>query len=146
MIKNLIKAKNFLVAMSMLRQIEFALFDIKIHKKPYSKQDIQKILDSVRKRTSIIKPPKYNKFQCSFTHIFAGGYASGYYSYKWAEVLSSDAFYKFKKDGIFNKKTAQSFLKNVLQSGGSKSMRENFKTFMKREPKIEALLRISKIR
>ena len=145
MIKNLIKAKNFLAAMSMLRQLEFALFDIKIHKKPYSKKDVQKILDNIRKKTSIIKPPKYNKFQCSFTHIFAGGYACGYYSYKWAEVLSSDAFYRFKKEGIFNKKLAKSFLKNVLQSGGSRSMRENFKAFMKREPDIKALLKLSGI-
>ena len=102
-------------------------------------------LDEIRKESALIETPTYNKFQNGFAHIFAGGYAAGYYSYKWAEVLSSDAFCKFKKDGIFNKRIARSFLKNILQSGGSRSMKKNFKAFMKREPDIKALLKLSGI-
>ena len=139
----MIKAKNFQSAMQMLRQIEFSLFDMKIHKNSElnSAQDVQKILDEVRKDVAVLIPPSFNKFQNSFTHIFAGGYAAGYYSYKWAEVLSADAFSAFEKEGIFNQKTGKRFLNCILQTGGSRPARESFECFMGREPDTNALLR-----
>jgi len=103
------KSKNFLAAMGMLRQLEFALFDFMLHQKLYQGDEVQKLLDSLRDRLSLIKPPSYNRFQWGFAHIFAGGYAAGYYSYKWAEVLSADAFFacfdsKIKKDKSRNER------------------------------------------
>lgn len=145
MIDRLINAKNFLSALALLRQSEFALFDILIHKKAMNRSEVQETLDSVRKETSLIAPPKYNKFQNGFSHIFSGGYAAGYYSYKWAEVLSADAFYAFVDNGVFNIQTANSFLKEVLSAGGSRGAHENFVAFMKREPDNNALLRLAGI-
>ena len=145
MIKKLKKAKNFQSAMMMIRQIEFSLFDFKLHLKLYQKDEVQTLLDKIRKEISVIIPPTYNKFQNSFSHIFAGGYAAGYYSYKWAEVLSADAFIYFKKNGIFNKKIAQKYKKSILEKGGSASMKELFYNFLKREYKIESLLELNGI-
>lgn len=145
MIDKLVAAKNFLSAMALLRQSEFALFDILIHQGVKSSKEVQEILDEVRKKTSLIKPPSYNKFQNGFSHIFSGGYAAGYYSYKWAEVLSADAFYAFVDNGIFNIETSKRFLKEVLSAGGSRTANENFVAFMKREPDNNALLRLSGI-
>lgn len=145
MINRLIVAKNFLSALALLRQSEFALFDIRIHKGITSKNEVQATLDEVRKDTSLIVPPSYNKFQNGFSHIFSGGYAAGYYSYKWAEVLSADAFYKFVDSKIFNVQVANSFAKEVLSNGGSRSAMDNFVAFMKREPDSNALLRLSGI-
>ncbi len=95
---------------------------------------------------AVIKPPSYNKFQWSFSHIFAGGYAAGYYSYKWAEVLSADAYFMFVDNGIYNDDVAESFYEEILTKGGSKPAMELFKSFAGREPDIDALLRLSGIK
>jgi len=139
------ESKNFMSALSMVRQLEFALFDMLIHMDKYSAQDVQKILDRIREEISVIKPPPYNKFQWSFSHIFAGGYAAGYYSYKWAEVLSADAYFMFVNNGIYNDDIAESFYSEVLTKGGSMPAMELFKNFAGREPDIDALLRLSGI-
>ena len=108
--------------------------------------DVQGVLDSVRGQVAVVTPPSFNRFQHSFGHIFAGGYAAGYYSYKWAEVLSADAFSKFEEDGIFNRDTGKAFLENILEMGGSKEPMELFVAFRGREPQVDALLRHSGIR
>jgi len=143
----MIAAKNFQSAMQMLRQIEFALFDIKLHQqvKIKSADQIQHILSQVRNEVSVVKTPKNNRFQNGFSHIFAGGYAAGYYSYKWAEVLSADAFSAFEENGIFDADTGQKFLSCILEQGGSRPAMESFKCFRGREPSIDALLRHSGI-
>jgi len=139
----MLAAKNFQSGMQMVRQLEFALFDFRLHLEydPEVGANIQEILNEVRKYASVIKPAEYNRFQHSFTHIFAGGYAAGYYSYKWAEVLSSDAFSKFEETGIFNPETGKQFLQAILEKGGSQEPMELFKNFRGREPDIAALLR-----
>jgi oligopeptidase A len=145
MIDKLIEAKNFHSALGMLRQLEFALFDIRIHQKACSKAEVQAILDEVRELTALLKPPAYNRFQHGFTHIFSGGYSAGYYSYKWAEVLSADAFYRFVDNGIFDRETAQAYIDHVLSRGGSREAIENFTGFMGRDPDPTALIRLSGI-
>ncbi len=143
--KKLIKAKNFQSAMMMVRQLEFALFDFRLHME-YGKEKftgIQNVLDEVRERVAVVIPPEFNRFQHGFSHIFAGGYAAGYYSYKWAEVLSADAFSRFEKEGVFNPVTGEEFKKCILETGGSQPAIELFKCFMNREPEIDALLRHS---
>jgi oligopeptidase A len=140
-------AKNFQTALQMLRQIEFSLFDIKLHQSQNLKyaSEIQSILDQVRNEVSVVDTSSNNKFQNGFSHIFAGGYAAGYYSYKWAEVLSADAFDAFEDEGLFNKETGQRFLSCILEKGGSRPAIESFRCFRGREPNIEALLRHSGI-
>jgi oligopeptidase A len=140
-------AKNFQSALQMLRQIEFSLFDIKLHQSRNLKQasEIQTILDQVRNQVSVVQTSSNNKFQNGFSHIFAGGYAAGYYSYKWAEVLSADAFAAFEEEGIFNKETGLRFLNCILEKGGSRPAIESFHCFRGREPNIDALLRHSGI-
>ena len=142
-------AKNFQAGMQMVRQIEFSLFDFRMYYEyqPELKgtNSIQKILDEVRREVSVITPPSYNRFQHGFSHIFAGGYAAGYYSYKWAEVLSADAFSLFEEKGIFDSETGDAFLECVLEQGGTKEPMELFKKFRGREPEIDALLRHSGI-
>jgi oligopeptidase A len=145
MIEKLVRSKNFLSAMGMLRQLEFSLFDFQLHLKPYKGEEVQELLDSIRKKTALIKPPKYNKFQNGFAHIFAGGYAAGYYSYKWAEVLSADTFYKIVDEKIFNSPTAQKYRDIVLHRGGSQSMQELFVELMGREADPKQLLRLNGI-
>jgi len=145
MIDKLIEAKNFQSALAMLRQLEFGLFDIRIHKALHNAKEVQEILDDVRKTTALLTPPEYNRFQHGFTHIFSGGYAAGYYSYKWAEVLSADAFYCFVDNGIFHDETAQAYIDHVLSKGGSRTAIENFTAFMGREPDPSALIRLSGI-
>jgi len=139
-------AKNFAAGMTMVRQLEFADFDFQIHSQytpefKSSKNFIQEVLNKVREQIAVIKPPEYNRFQHSFSHIFAGGYAAGYYSYKWAEVLSADAFSKFEEKGIFDRKTGMEFLNNILEQGGSRDPMELFVAFRGRAPEIDALLR-----
>jgi len=131
----------------MLRQIELSLFDIRLHQlaEITSATQIQTILDEVRGEISVVKTPTVNRFQNGFSHIFAGGYAAGYYSYKWAEVLSADAFAAFEEEGIFNPETGQRFLRCVLEKGGSRPAMESFCCFRGREPEIDALLRHSGI-
>lgn len=142
----LLAAKNFQSAMQMLRQLEFSLFDFRLHHEfdPAQGARVQAVLDDVR-QLSVFPAPAFNRFQHSFSHIFAGGYAAGYYSYKWAEVLSADAFSRFEEEGIFNAKTGADFLHQILEMGGSRSPMELFRAFRGREPTIDALLRHSGI-
>lgn len=146
MIDRLDSVRTFMSATAMLRQLEFGMFDMLIHEDAYTKEKVQEILDGVREKTSIIKPPAYNKFQNGFSHIFAGGYAAGYYSYKWAERLSCDAYLVFDDNGVFDGKTGENFLANVLSKGGSGDMIEFFKKFTGREPSNDALLKVNGIK
>ena len=134
-------AKNFQSGLMTLRQIEFALFDMRLHGEPGSQADVQKVLDEVRAEVAVLIPPAFNRFQHSFSHIFAGGYAAGYYSYKWAELLSADAWSAFEEEGVFNPATGKRFLTEVLEQGGARDAIDNFKAFRGREPRIDALLR-----
>ncbi|MEH6569483.1 MAG: oligopeptidase A [Halioglobus sp.] len=143
LLEKMLAAKNFQSAMMMLRQIEFSLFDFRLHM-IWGEEDspsVQALLDQVRAQVAVNMPPQWNRFQNGFSHIFAGGYAAGYYSYKWAEVLSADAFSRFEEDGIFNPKTGADFRQHVLEMGGSKEPMELFVAFRGREPAIEPLLR-----
>jgi len=141
----MIAAKNFQAGMHMVRQLEFALFDFRLHREyePAKGARIQQLLNEVRDSVAVVQPPEENRFQHSFSHIFAGGYAAGYYSYKWAEVLSSDAFSRFEEEGVFNRATGLSFLENVLEQGGARDPMELFVAFRGRKPTIDALLRHS---
>lgn len=135
--------KYFQGAMKLLRQVEYALFDFTLHHEftKTQKTDIQAVIDKIREQTAIIHVPKYNRFQNSFSHIFAGGYAAGYYSYLWAEVLSADAFSRFSETSLFDKQASQDFLHDILERGGSKDMLECFIDFRGREPQNDALLK-----
>jgi oligopeptidase A len=141
------QAKNFQSGMQMVRQLEFALFDFRLHyeQNDHSSRAVQIMLDSVRREVAVIMPPPCNRFQHGFTHIFAGGYAAGYYSYKWAEVLSADAFSKFEEKGIFDRETGEQFLHTVLEQGGSRDPMDLFIEFRGRKPSIGPLLRHSGI-
>ncbi|HBD7144015.1 TPA: M3 family metallopeptidase [Legionella pneumophila] len=141
--ERLIAAKNFQSAMAMLRQMEFALFDFRIHQEYQTGKAsfVANILADVRSKTSVVPIVPYNRFQHSFSHIFGGGYAAGYYSYMWAEVLSSDAFARFEEEGIFNPKTGHDFLKSILEAGGSRKAADAFIEFRGRPATIDALLR-----
>ncbi len=143
LLDKMLAAKNFQSAMMMLRQLEFSLFDFELHHEYKAENgiNIQQKLNQVREKVAVVVPPEFNRFQHGFSHIFAGGYAAGYYSYKWAEVLSADAFSLFEENGIFDQKTGQSFLNNILEMGGSKEPMELFKAFRGREPQVDALLR-----
>ena len=147
MLNKILAAKNFQSAMQMLRQVEFSLFDLKLHiaEPPKSADDIQSLIENVRKQVSVVPSPAFNRFQHSFSHIFAGGYAAGYYSYKWAEVLSADAFSLFEENGVMDKATGERFLNEILERGGSAEPMELFKAFRGREPSNQALLRHSGI-
>jgi len=145
--RKMLAARNFQAGMQMVRQLEFALFDFRLHLEydPARGGRVYEILDEVRKQVAVMKPPSFNRFPHSFSHIFAGGYAAGYYSYKWAEVLSSDAFSAFEEQGIFDRDTGLRFLATVLEQGGSREPMELFVEFRGREPTIDALLRHSGI-
>ncbi len=145
MIKKLVKSKNFLSASGMLRQLEFSIFDFKLHSKIYKGDEVQNLLDKIREDTALIQTPSYNKFQNGFAHIFAGGYAAGYYSYKWAEVLSADVFFTVVDEGIFDSQSAKKYLEIVLKCGGAKSMQELFIELQGREPNPHSLLRLNGI-
>lgn len=136
-------ARNFQSAMQLVRQLEFSLFDMQLHLDSTAEAaaDVQAILDDVRQRVSVVPTAEFNRFQHSFSHIFAGGYSAGYFSYKWAEVLSADAFSRFEEEGIFNPETGKSFLENVLEVGGSRDAMSSFTAFRGREPNVDALLR-----
>ena len=139
----MLAAKNFQAGMIMVRQLEFSLFDFRIHKDydPEKGARIYDILDQVRAQVAVVTPPKFNRFAHSFSHIFAGGYAAGYYSYKWAEVLSSDAYSLFEEKGIFDQKTGKAFLTTILEKGGTEDAMDLFIQFRGRKPNIDALLR-----
>jgi oligopeptidase A len=149
MLDKMLAAKNFQSAMQMLRQLEFSLFDFNMHANYQPNIDntdyIQHTLDSVREQYAVVEAADFNRFQHGFGHIFAGGYAAGYYSYKWAEVLSADAFSLFEEQGIFNPEVGQAFLQHILEQGGSQQPSELFKAFRGRAPEISALLRHSGI-
>ncbi|PID34387.1 MAG: oligopeptidase A, partial [Thiotrichales bacterium] len=138
-------ARHFQSAMGMVRQLEFGLFDMLLHIDSAASEEgrLASILQSVRDEVAVIKQPSFNRMVNSFSHIFAGGYAAGYYSYKWAEVLSADAYARFEEDGLFDAETGQAFLNEVLQVGGSRPAMESFVAFRGREPTIDALLRHS---
>ena len=147
MLEKLLAARNFQSGMQMMRQLEFALFDLQIHQQQDSvdSHSIQTLLNNVRNELAVYEVPAFNRFQHGFSHIFAGGYAAGYYSYKWAEVLSADAFSRFEEEGIFNEQIGLRFLHEILEQGGSKEPMELFSNFRGREPSVEALLRHSGI-
>ena len=146
-INKIIKAKNFQSSLALVRQVELALFDFKLYQKLCKSEDeVQDLLDEVRNEFSALIPPSYNKFQNGFSHIFAGGYSAGYYSYKWAEVLSADAFYMFiESKNIFNKELGLKYKKTILSQGGSKNMDQLFLDFAQREPSVDSLLKIDGI-
>ena len=141
--QKLIKAKNYHSGMQMVRQLEFALFDFILHQQfndNFTIDDVQAILDDVRSQVAVVPQVHYNRFQHSFSHIFAGGYAAGYYSYKWAEVLSADAFALFDESGYLQGDAGKRFLENILEKGGSDDMKVLFKKFRGRDATIDALL------
>ncbi|BAO45407.1 oligopeptidase A [Thiolapillus brandeum] len=143
----MLAARNFQSAMQLLRQLEFSLFDFRIHMdyQPETGGRIYEILQEVRDEVSVVTPPDWNRFAHGFSHIFGGGYAAGYYSYKWAEVLSADAFSLFEEEGVFNDEIGRAFRRNILEKGGSADAMELFVAFRGREPSIQALLRHSGI-
>ena len=147
MFQKMLAAKNFQSGMQMMRQIEFSIFDFRIH----LEYDVAKgaqvydVLEQVRSEVSVVKAADFNRFPNGFSHIFAGGYAAGYYSYKWAEVLSSDAFSLFEEKGVFDEGTGRAFLRNILEKGGSEDALVLFTAFRGRKPTIDALLRHSGI-
>jgi len=143
----MIAGRNFQTGMQMVRQLELSLFDFRLHLEYNSKMPVgvQSLLDDVRRQVAVVIAPEFNRFQHSFSHIFAGGYAAGYYSYKWAEVLSADAYSKFEEDGVFNMNTGNEFLHSILEQGGVKEPMEMFINFRGREPSIDALLKHSGI-
>lgn len=139
----MLAAKNFQSGMQTVRQIEFALFDLELHSSfdPNGTKTVLDLVNDVRRRVAVIFPPGYNRFPNSFSHIFAGGYAAGYYSYKWAEVLSADAFSLFEEKGVLDPAVGQRFRNEILAVGGSRPAMDSFKAFRGREPNIDALLR-----
>jgi oligopeptidase A len=141
--EKMLAAKNFQSGLAMLRQIEFAVFDMRLHSEfdPASGRSAQRLLEEVRDRIAVLKPPAFNRFANSFSHIFAGGYAAGYYSYKWAEVLSADAYSFFEENGILDARAGQRFRDEILAVGGSRPAAESFRAFRGREPRVDALLR-----
>jgi oligopeptidase A len=147
LLDKMLAARNFQSAMILARQLEFSLFDFRLHREwgQAADQSVQALLDEVRAQVAVVPLPSFHRFQNSFSHIFAGGYAAGYYSYKWAEVLSADAFSRFEEEGIFNRDTGASFRRNILEAGGSQEPMELFVAFRGREPQIEPLLRHSGI-
>ena len=144
-IDKLILTRNYGSALATLRQIEFALFDFLLYQKNRNQEEVQALLDSIRKEVGVMTPPSYNKFQNGFSHIFSGGYSAGYYSYKWAEVLSADAFNVFTNSGIFDIQTGRKFKELILESGGSVDMNTLFFSFANKEPDVDSLLKIDGI-
>ncbi len=143
LLDKMLAAKNFQSGMQMVRQVELSLFDFELHASHADGRSVLQVLEAVRDEVSIMRPPAYNRFANGFAHIFAGGYAAGYYSYKWAEVLSADAFSKFEEDGVLNPETGRAFREAVLARGGSQEPMDLFVAFRGREPSIDALLRHS---
>ncbi|MBU9846282.1 oligopeptidase A [Rahnella ecdela] len=143
MLDKMLAAKNYQAALFILRQLEFGLFDFRMHAEydPTKGAQILQTLAEIKKQVAVVPSPSWGRFPHAFSHIFAGGYAAGYYSYLWAEVLSADAYSRFEEEGIFNRETGQSFLDNILSRGGSEEPMELFKRFRGREPQLDAMLR-----
>jgi oligopeptidase A len=137
----MLAAKNFQTGMATVRQLEFGLFDMRIHTDADAPTRVNEIVSEVRQAVAVVQPPAYNRFQHTFSHIFAGGYAAGYYSYKWAEVLSADAWSAFEETHALDVPTGRRFREQVLEVGGSRDAMDNFVAFRGREPSIESLLR-----
>lgn len=143
LLEKMLAAKNFQSGLMMVRQLEFSLFDFELHATNGDGRTVAQVLEGVRDEVSVMRPPAYNRFPNSFAHIFAGGYAAGYYSYKWAEVLSADAFSKFEEEGVLNAETGRAFREAILARGGSQAPMVLFVDFRGRAPSIDALLRHS---
>ncbi|MBP3194457.1 MAG: M3 family metallopeptidase [Cardiobacteriaceae bacterium] len=141
LLDKVIAAKNHHSAMAMLRQLEFAIFDLRVHSKEFQNADVLEILRQVRREVAVVPEFADNRFPMQFSHIFAGGYAAGYYSYKWAEVLSADSFSAFEEEGVLNPQTGARFYREILARGSSRSSQESFIAFRGREPNTDALLR-----
>jgi oligopeptidase A len=139
--EKMLAAKNFQSGLQTLRQVEFGLFDMRLHTEPDAPQRIQAIADELRHEVAVIMPPPFARNSHTFSHIFAGGYSAGYYSYKWAEVLSADAFSAFEEEGVLSPDTGRRYRSEILEVGGSRPAIESFKAFRGREPTIDALLR-----
>ncbi len=139
----MVAAKNFQAGMQTVRQIEFSLFDMRLHSTfdPHGTQTALDVIEQVRDEVAVSRPPKWNRFPNSFSHIFAGGYAAGYYSYKWAEVLSADAYSLFEEMGVLSAEAGSRFKQEVLAQGGARPAMESFVAFRGREPSMDALLR-----
>jgi oligopeptidase A len=141
----MIAARNFQSGMQTLRQIEFSLYDMLLHTEHDPAQDFLPLLDRVRDEVAVLRPPAWSRTPHTFSHIFAGGYAAGYYSYKWAEVLSADAYAAFEETagnrGLPNVETGRKYRQAILEAGGSRPALESFKAFRGREPSLDALLR-----
>jgi len=135
-------AKNFQAALFMLRQLEFSLFDFKLHQKLYQGKEVNELLNEIRKETSLLKVPDYVRFEHGFAHIFAGGYAAGYYSYKWAEVFSAHAFFACLENGNFNKQRAKEYKEHILEKGASKEMSELYKEWLGKRPETKSLIKL----
>jgi oligopeptidase A len=146
--QKMLTAKHFQTGLQMIRQLEFSIFDFRLHLEydpSLPAGQIQRILNHVRNEVAAYPVPPFNRFQHSFAHIFAGGYSAGYYSYKWAEVLSADAYAAFEEHGLFDRHTGKSFMENILEVGGVRDPMESFIAFRGRKPTIDALLRHSGI-
>ncbi|NQD91490.1 oligopeptidase A [Pseudomonas sp. CrR25] len=141
LLDKMLAAKNFQSGLMMVRQLEFSLFDFELHVSHGDGRSVLDVLEGIRGEVSVLRPPAYNRFANGFAHIFAGGYAAGYYSYKWAEVLSADAFSRFEEEGVFNSTTGRAFREAILARGGSQEPMQLFVDFRGREPRIDALLR-----
>jgi oligopeptidase A len=137
----MVAAKNFQSGMATLRQVELSLFDMRVHTEADAATRVQQVCDEVRAEVAVIDAAPFNRFQNAFSHIFAGGYAAGYYSYKWAEVLSADAWSAFEESGVLDLQTGRRYRQEILEPGGSRSAMDSFKAFRGREPRIDALLR-----
>jgi oligopeptidase A len=145
-IDKLMNARNFQSSLTLIRQLEFALFDFKLYLQgKCNPSQVQDLLNGIREEISPLSPPSYNKFQNGFSHIFSGGYSAGYYSYKWAEVLSADAFYMFKDSLILNKELAQKYKDIILGLGGSQDMDKLYRSFTNRQPDVKSLLKMDGI-
>jgi oligopeptidase A len=143
MLDKMLQAKHFQNGMMLMRQIEFSLFDFLLHRDftEVENNDVLALMDSVRNKVAVLKPPEYSRFSHAFSHIFSGGYAAGYYSYKWAEVLAADAFSRFEEEGIFNTQTGLDYKEQILQKGGSLDAMDMFVNFRGRKPSVDSLLK-----
>ena len=146
LIKKIKETKNYQAGLAILKQVEFSLFDFELHQKLHQKDEVQALLNKIREKTALLEVPSYNKFQHGFAHIFAGGYSAGYYSYKWAEVLSADAFFScLDEEHGFNKESAKGYKKFILANGGIKDMSELYQDWLGRKPAVKSLLKLYEI-
>jgi oligopeptidase A len=140
--EQMLAARDFQSAMKLVRQLEFAIFDLEAHMGEFAEiSDLRALLDDVRARVAVVPVPDYNRFAHGFSHIFGGGYAAGYYSYLWAEVLAADCWSAFEEAGVFNVETGRRYLQTVLEQGGSREALDIFRDFRGREPLLEPFLR-----